>query len=542
MDKTAQKRQIGLLNKLREDTDIPGKLTEKVSPEFASLMEKLRTIDNEVRELAISDENGGTLKSLLKVAKSNFNRREYVNTVIYLGKFHEKLQEIKDKFGSLQKDLTKAHNEFLFGDLDPDQKDFLMKKMPGKFAPKSKEKKASYADLIVKEAGVSDIWHNMTTERGKALKAWEKRFPQFAKTLKKETEKMINRSEVMFQVLTSTLKTLAAERANRRLEEYVKNAEGFSKKYEQYDDFFNEYYNSNVSRLIETQKSIDSDVASKIEEAIPADTIEETSKAEKAEEIIAPESVETPNSFNPGHEPTPPSSYSPKTENVGPLSPPSGGGGEPANFPTPPSYTGVHPDVAEKMKMLEQQMEETPSAPENVASVRAPRTVIPSTNRDFVAPPIDSRFDSEGEPVFQLNNAPRTQKVPSMPYMSTERPVQPSASGITLKDPSINFLNPSIPKAPLVPRELQNISLFDGDQKGTIPAAPLALRGPDTEIDSPRTQKSAEQFVAELSAIAHESPIVIANKIVKFANSIANSDKATSDKLLSIARTILTRI
>lgn len=518
MDKLAQRRRLNLGNKLREDFDISGQLTEKFSPEFASLMEKLREVDESVRELAASDEDGGTLKSLLKVAKSNFNRREYVNTVIYLGKFHEKLEQIKGQFGGLQRDLSKAHNEFLFGDLDEDQKEFLMKKLPEKFKPKSKKAKVNFS--LIKEAGPADFWHNMTTERGRALKAWEKRFPQFAKQLRKDTEKMINRSEVMFQALSSTLKELATFRGKRQLEEYVKAADAFTKKYDQYDDFFNEYYNSNVSKLIETQQGIDAATVEKLQESAPAPEAVVESPAKESgpdAEISSPPAMS---------DPTPPSS--------------DGGGGIPADFPQPPSYTGLNPDIANKMKELEKQMggEETYAPAASILAL--PSSATPKTNTDFIAPPVDSALDTEGEPVFPL--APRTNKVPSMPYNTTEHPPAPVSSIRTLRNPTSQELEePAIPKPPPVPKEFNDLLKQEVHTK--LPPARLNKIQENDATPSPQTVRSAsENFIAELSASSHESPLVLANKIVKFANSIAESDNATSEKLLSIAKKILSTL
>ena len=61
--------------------------------------------------------------------------------------------------------------------------------------------------------------------------------------VKSQTERMINRSEMLFNVLQTTFNTLASFRATRNLEEYVKLANSWVDKYNAYDQAFNEYFN-----------------------------------------------------------------------------------------------------------------------------------------------------------------------------------------------------------------------------------------------------------------------------------------------------------
>src|SRR5579885_1051163 len=126
MDKIAQKR--GPLTKLRETINAPTeKLMGVFSPEFIQLMDKLRDIDDAVR-----DEASG-LKDLLKLAKTNFNRREYMTTISYLGQFHEKIETINNKFKELGKEVKIVHHGFLFGDMEPENIDYLKTKLGPRF-------------------------------------------------------------------------------------------------------------------------------------------------------------------------------------------------------------------------------------------------------------------------------------------------------------------------------------------------------------------------------------------------------------------------
>jgi len=250
MNKIAQRR--GVFNKIREKLNAPGEALSGVfSPEFTRLMDTLRQVDDDAREKAID------LKDMLKVAKSNFNRREYMTCISYLGKFHERIDEIKLELTKLNREAHAVHNEFLFGELDNEHKEFLFNKMPERFKAKPVAKKADTGkadDGMSKEAGVKDWWHNITSDRGKSLKHWEQRFPKEAKELKRQTERMLNRSEMFLNLILSTFKQLATFRATRKLEDYIKLSDTFIAKFGAYDAAFSEYFNGAVKKYIDAQR------------------------------------------------------------------------------------------------------------------------------------------------------------------------------------------------------------------------------------------------------------------------------------------------
>src|SRR5665213_1986040 len=111
MDKLSQRR--GKLDKFKENLH-PSKLVETFSPEFTELMEKLRESDDKVREIAMGEgegEEGKTLKDLLKVAKTNFNRKEYMTAISFLGRFHDRLEVIDQELSSLENAADMKHYE-----------------------------------------------------------------------------------------------------------------------------------------------------------------------------------------------------------------------------------------------------------------------------------------------------------------------------------------------------------------------------------------------------------------------------------------------
>lgn len=224
MQKTAQKKNI--LRKLVDMTS--GVAAEKFfNPQFKKVMEDLRKKDEEIRVPAKE------LKDLYKSAKSNFNKREYMQSLTELGKFHEKCMLIVQLIGELNNRVDEVHHEFLFKDLNDDHKDYL-RDMKKRFAFKQNN--------IVKEAGIMDFLHNIFSKRGKALALWEKRYPKKHIELKKAINEILNESRSLFDVMVSSLKEMADAKFVRNVDDYVNSASKITKKYNVYDFKFREKY------------------------------------------------------------------------------------------------------------------------------------------------------------------------------------------------------------------------------------------------------------------------------------------------------------
>lgn len=252
MQKTAQKRSI--LNKLREMSNVSGIAAEKFfNPEFERVMTSLRTADAKIRSIATGTSIEGedpidsiALKELLKQAKSNLNRREYMTAIAFLSRFHKKLYDIVKIIDGLNIDVDQVHHDFLFKDLDEEQKKHLSE-MKGRFATIR-----GYG--LISEAGIMDFLHNISSDRGKALAAWEKRYPKQVGKLKKDTANLIAKSENILSSVISAMKEMATYRATRKVDDYVKAASKISSIYNNYDRIFREHYNSNVKGFLEKQE------------------------------------------------------------------------------------------------------------------------------------------------------------------------------------------------------------------------------------------------------------------------------------------------
>lgn len=251
MQKTAQKRS--LLNKLREMTNVSGIAAEKFfNPEFEDVMTRLRdNTDDPVRAIITGEQigdaeppgDGMSLKALLSSAKSNLNRREYMKSISNLGRFHKKMYDVVNILSGFKSTLDSVHEKFLFQDLDDESKEHLHD-LHNRFSPKKTS--AATQPYFLKQANILDFFANIGTERGRALGAWEKRYPKQVAALKKSSATMLSQSEKLLSTVLSVLKEMASARAVRNPDKYILAASKVIKAYENYDNLFKTYYSNHV--------------------------------------------------------------------------------------------------------------------------------------------------------------------------------------------------------------------------------------------------------------------------------------------------------
>lgn len=264
MDKIAQKRNI--LDKVKEWSNISGRAAEAFfKPEFKRVMTTLRMIDNNIRSIVTGESIGEekdmegetikgdpgsdsiSMKDLLKSAKSNINKREYILAVSDLGRFHKKMFEVTQQLGKLTYDIDAIHHQYLFGTEDePVLKDEHKKHLQDLKTRFARQQRME----IIKEAGIMDFFYTLS-RRGRALAHWEKRFPKQVGKLKKDTAALYAKSEAIQGQLLSILKELAAARSVRNVDAYEKGAKKIGDIYKNYDGLFKTYYNENVKNFLE---------------------------------------------------------------------------------------------------------------------------------------------------------------------------------------------------------------------------------------------------------------------------------------------------
>jgi len=505
METFAQKRSR--LNKLREIVNKPvGALKKLFDPEFEPLWEKMGEVDEKIREEA---EN---LKEYVKVAKTNFNRREYMTTIRFLGSFHDQIEKIDKQLADLLTSVDVKHHEFLFGELAPEDLKYLTEHLGPKFERKVPTQKRAF---IEKEAGITDWWHNISTDRGRQLAAYEKRFSKDAKELKRQTGILINKSEQLYNLVIVTFKQFGVYYATRKVEEYLKLAEKLRQKFRAYTTAFDSYYNTYVKKYIEIQRAMQSlpDAQNPIEEIkdVPeAKTpVEEIKDAPKANAPASLENV-TPEGELPSFSPQAPSAV---ISDIPPTLP-----SEHPQFPKPISSVpkDTEEDTPEAFLVKKKQVPFRPSeGPSSSAiTVPAPTLSIPTV-------PVPGAAKTPGGTMM----SPGVPSRHTVPYKSPE--VSPE---------KVDLTNPVLPKPPKSPvirydepteQEANKYIQFKPDQ------STIETKRPVGKV------KSHKEFLDHLTKLSSESPFVVATYIIKYARHIKEADLEMSEKLTQIAQNIL---
>jgi hypothetical protein len=289
MDKLAQDR--GILNKLREEINLSGKALERINPEFEEVMNKLRMSDERIRGFAED------LKSVVRNSASLYRRRDYLAAAKNIATFHERCRYIAAELNRFSKSVNMKHYKFLLDQFDDQQKQELFGYDPSKEI--ELEDYSSANDIAItaslqKSAGVvdwyhkmtdpiADLAHNLTNERGKAMKMFEKRFSVgFMKTLKQDTERMVQATIRFLSFLLVKFKRLATAVATRNVGAYKQNADDFVSKFAQYDTIFKNYHTKNIMPLKEQHEEYQRQA-------------EEVAAAEKAKQYAAQQVKPNPN-------------------------------------------------------------------------------------------------------------------------------------------------------------------------------------------------------------------------------------------------------
>jgi hypothetical protein len=240
MQKTAQER--GMLNKLREWGNVSGRAAEAFfNPQFKAVMEHIRQKDDQIRSFVVGkrlgeaeiEPAGPALKDIIKQAKSNINRREFMAAAHDLGIFHERVKNIVVEIGTINDKVDEVHSEFLYKELTPEQKEHLLG---------FKQRFAQQQVLLIKEAGVMDFLRNIGTTRGRGLAAWEKRYPKKVKELRNVLSSLLNKSENMLATIIGALKDMATARADRNVDDYMKGTAKIVGSFNGYEKSFKEFY------------------------------------------------------------------------------------------------------------------------------------------------------------------------------------------------------------------------------------------------------------------------------------------------------------
>lgn len=262
MDKLAQsKRQTGrgFFNELREKVNAPGAFVEGLfKPELNRVMESLKALDDRVRSELTGKKIGTaeapaiqqSAKDLLKLARTAFNRREYMSGVSELAMFHKKIQTIVHDIDKFFVDVNKIHHKFLFEGVDDEKINRLRQHMEPKAA-------SLISDQLLKEAGLVDSLFNFFTSRGRGLAAWERKYPKETKALRDGGIKLLDQAESILATTISIMKDMATARATRRPDEYMDFANKIKVDFNKFDNAFKAYYQAAVMPWMKIKDEMD---------------------------------------------------------------------------------------------------------------------------------------------------------------------------------------------------------------------------------------------------------------------------------------------
>jgi hypothetical protein len=270
MDKLAQDRSI--LNKIREKINVPGAMVEGFfKPELDRIMNDLRMADDNIRSILTGQKigkadaeftGGKSVKDLLKSARSNFNRREYMAGVADLGEFHRRMFDVTKFIHKLDLSINRIHHNFLFQNLDDKQK----QNIKGLQEYMSSAAAVYNEPDLIKEAGIMDFFYNIGTKRGRALAIWEKKYPNVVKDLRDGGMRLLDGADSALANTLTLLKEMATARATRKVDDYMAAAKKIEREYARFDGGdkgFRSYYSNIILPYIKRQEQFEAEEAAK---------------------------------------------------------------------------------------------------------------------------------------------------------------------------------------------------------------------------------------------------------------------------------------
>jgi len=499
MQKTAQQR--GILNRVREKVSPTGKLEEFFDPEFKSIMEKLRKVDDQIRaELTgkqIGDEfptgpdgkpaadvdDVPNFKEYIKDAEKHLDKKEYMKAFADLGKLHTVIERVSKLINEFEVVLDTVHERFLFSDLVPERYEEgseeyakYLDELKKKFMKKEKEASSQY-NLVI-QAGIFDFF---SSKRSRALEIWEKRYPKRVKALKAATKSMISAAKALETNILKILKTMATDRATRNVDDYVIQANNLVNIFDSFDSKFKSYYNEHIRKFLEKQELF-------------APTKETEDSKELANEEVDEEKREVPDTLVPS---TTQDTLIPPTE-------PEGFSSNQLGLPFGGEQIGSRSLEVEE---LAPETQRTPMAPEATPAAVGPTGTIPMSQEEY---------SLRRQPVSPLTRMPPAPKNPSIQFGTP----------------------PAETRRALSPEEQQLRELMQQTKPGPISFEPPKPTIIEHRRGVAKARPASEQFIQSLEALSFESPSVLAKYIRKYAEVIREKEPETYRKLMDIVSSI----
>jgi len=245
MDKFAQKRS--LRSRVWETANLSGKALEYRNDEFAAIMQKMRDVDKEIRDIAAD------VRPLIRFAKSNVRQRDYLNAAHQITGFHARVRTIAHILEQFYKNIEIGNYDYFLSDFEgPEQEELFQ------YDPDAAIKEACEEfDALVKEAGildwtkekflsgkdiVTDTAANILTGKGLSRRLLEKRFnTDFVKKIKNLTTNLVQKSDKMLRDLLSIFSELESGVSRRNSTLYIAKSKDFVAKFKAYHKVYTHY-------------------------------------------------------------------------------------------------------------------------------------------------------------------------------------------------------------------------------------------------------------------------------------------------------------
>lgn len=252
MDKRAQNRSYR--SRVWEKVNPLGRGWEALDSEGSALMDKMRAIDEKIREVA------DDVKPLVREAKSALRRRNYLAAGHSLVGFHGRCKLVAHLLQSFEKHVELNHGSFLLNNFEePYQNELLDSDPDFKIDDDFDIANANIQfDALVKEAGalswmkdkflgtkdrIGDAGSNLLTGEGLGKLLRDKRFNVgFMKQTKTMTTDLVSKSDKMLRDLLSIFSELEKGISRRNPRYYSLQARQFIKKFEAYHLVYKKYH------------------------------------------------------------------------------------------------------------------------------------------------------------------------------------------------------------------------------------------------------------------------------------------------------------
>lgn len=246
MLKHSQKRSLRDI--IREKNPL-NSASEYFNSKIKELMKNLRKSDGEIRLIISGDKKEQSLRDILKNSKSLFNKKEYINSFIVLDSFRERLGKASAICQSLNLDINTNYKDFFIKELADDEKQGLIE-----FRKKLDEElktKAHVYNEFVKQAGLLDFFRSIFTQRGRALRAWEKVHGKEIEQMKDSLVKLFDLSYSTLEEVNNQLMKMSYALSVRDISGYSSASKKIVMQYNKYNLYFKKYYKDHIQKLID---------------------------------------------------------------------------------------------------------------------------------------------------------------------------------------------------------------------------------------------------------------------------------------------------